>query len=182
MAIVAIWAALVAVGCDQSSSQLLTSRDSTTTSQPTSAGGDPAVAPISTNHRKADQSDADKTVDISFEDLKFEIEAGEFFERSMLPDSIESLVGQTVRIRGFMLPTMQRKGIKQFVLIRDNQECCFGPGAEVYHCVQIEMTGEASAQFVTKPVAATGTLGIEPFVGPDGRHWAIYHMKTTSVD
>ncbi len=119
---------------------------------------------------------------IRWEDLEFEIEPGEPFERAMLTEGIEALVGQTIRLRGFMLPTLQRKGVKQFIFIRDDQKCCFGPGASIYHSVQIEMVEGATAAYTTKPVAITGQFDIRPFVGPDDKHWAIYHVVATSVE
>jgi hypothetical protein len=44
----------------------------------------------------------------------------------MLTKEIEAMDGQLIRIRGYMLPSFQQSGIKKFVLVRDNMECCFG--------------------------------------------------------
>ncbi len=44
---------------------------------------------------------------------------------------------KNVRVRGFILPSFQQSGITQFVLVRDNQECCFGPGAALHDCVVV---------------------------------------------
>src|SRR5262245_33959980 len=70
----------------------------------------------------------DKPYDKTFDDLRFEMTVGERFKRAMLTPGIESMNGQKIRIRGYILPTPQQHGIRQFVLVRDNQECCFGPG------------------------------------------------------
>ena len=70
----------------------------------------------------------DRPYDKTFDDLRFDMTLGEKFQRSMLTKEIEALNGQRIRIRGYILPTPQKHGIKQFVLVRDNQECCFGPG------------------------------------------------------
>jgi hypothetical protein len=94
----------------------------------------------------------------------------------MLTPAIEAMVGQRIRIRGFMLPTAQKRGIKQFVLVRDNQECCFGPGAALYDCIFVEMRPGTSAEFSIRPMAVTGIFGIKEIVGPDGKHLAIYHL------
>ncbi len=120
---------------------------------------------------------AGRTRDITFDDLKFEMEKGGQFKRSMLTPAIEALEGQHVRLRGFILPSFQQTGIKQFVLVRDNMECCFGPGAALYDCVYVEMAPGQTADYTIYPVAVEGVFHIKEWVGPDGKHLAIYSME-----
>jgi hypothetical protein len=61
----------------------------------------------------------DRPYDKTFDDIRFEIKPGEPFHRELLPDAIEALAGQRIRIRGFILPTPQKRGIRAFVLVRD---------------------------------------------------------------
>ena len=119
--------------------------------------------------------------DISFDDIKFDIAKDAPFKRDLLPKKIESLEGQLVRLRGYMLPSFQQSGIKKFVLVRDNMECCFGPGAAIYDCVSIEMQGSASASFSVRPMAVEGVFSVSEFKGPDGNHLAIYHIEGRSA-
>jgi hypothetical protein len=123
----------------------------------------------------------DREFDKTFDDLRFEMELNEPFRREMLTDAIDALDGQQIRIRGFILPTAQKRGLKQFVLVRDNQECCFGPGAALYDCILIEMQPGKTAEFSIRPVAISGTFHIREFVGPDGRHLAIYQIDGEEV-
>ncbi|MEX2310265.1 MAG: DUF3299 domain-containing protein [Pirellulales bacterium] len=123
----------------------------------------------------------DKPYDKTFDDMRFEIAPREPFHRKMLPQSIEAMAGQRIRIRGFILPTPQKRGIKQFVLVRDNQECCFGPGAALYDCILVEMQSGKTAEFSIRPVAVEGTFDIREIIGPDGMHLAIYHLEGESV-
>jgi len=120
---------------------------------------------------------AGRTRDITFDDLKFEMQKGDPFKRSLLTPNIEALEGQHVRLRGFILPSFQQTGIKQFVLVRDNMECCFGPGAALYDCVYIEMAPGKTADYTIYPVAVEGVFHIKEWVGPDGKHLAIYSME-----
>ena len=83
------------------------------------------------------------------------------FKRSMLTPAIEKLEGQRVRIRGYMLPSFQQSGITQFVLVRDNMECCFGPGAALYDCIIVEMVNDQSCNFSVRPIAVEVTLELE---------------------
>jgi hypothetical protein len=123
----------------------------------------------------------DRDDDKTFDDLRFDIEVGAPFHREMLTDEIKALDGQPIRIRGFILPTPQKRGIKQFVLVRDNQECCFGPGAALFDCILVEMKEGDTAEYTIRPVAVTGTFNIQEFKGPDGQHLAIYHIAGESV-
>jgi hypothetical protein len=123
----------------------------------------------------------DRPYDKTFDDMRFEIEPDQPFQRDMLPDSIEALTGQRIRIRGFILPTPQKRGIRQFVLVRDNQQCCFGPGAALYDCILVEMQSGKTAEFSIRPVAVEGTFDIQEIRGPDGKYLAIYHLEGESV-
>jgi hypothetical protein len=122
-----------------------------------------------------------KARDITFDDLKFEMKKGDPFQRSMLADKIERLHGERIRIRGFILPSFQPSGITQFVLVRDNLECCFGPGAALYDCILVEMAPGKSTSFTVRPVAVEGVFNIKPLLGPGGKHLAIYRLEGWSV-
>lgn len=119
--------------------------------------------------------------DITFDDIKFEMKKGDPFERSMLTEKIEKLHGTQIRIRGYMLPGYQQKGITQFVLVRDNMECCFGPGAALYDCVLIEMSPGKTATFSIRPISVQGKFEISEYKDPDGKHLAIYKMTADEV-
>jgi hypothetical protein len=122
----------------------------------------------------------DKPYDKTFDDLRFDIQPGQPFHRDMLPQPIETMAGQRIRIRGYILPTPQKRGIKTFVLVRDNQECCFGPGAALYDCILVEMKPGATAEYTIRPVAVEGTFAINEVKNGD-MHLAIYHLDADSV-
>jgi hypothetical protein len=124
----------------------------------------------------------DRPYDKTFDDVRFGMKSEETFRRTMLTPAIEQLSGQRIRIRGFMLPTAQQRGIKQFVLVRDNQQCCFGPGAALFDCILVEMQPGQTAAFSIRPVAVTGKFAVSEFDGPDGRCLAIYHMDAEAVE
>jgi len=69
--------------------------------------------------------------DVTFDDIKLELEKDQKFDKDKhLTEKVEKLEGQKIRIRGWIHPSVfTQTGITQFVLVRDNQECCFGPGA-----------------------------------------------------
>jgi hypothetical protein len=99
----------------------------------------------------------------------------------MLTKKIEDLAGKPVRIRGYILPSFQQTGLTQFVLVRDNQACCFGPGAALYDCIVVEMKPGKSTDFNLYPVAVEGTFTINELQDPDGKALAIYHLDGDDV-
>ena len=119
--------------------------------------------------------------DISFDDIKFDMEKGDPFTRDLLPKRVTALEKERIRIRGYILPSFQQTGLSQFVLVRDNMECCFGPGAALYDCVVVRMRPGRSTNFSIRPVAVAGTFRIEELRGPDGKHLAIYEIGRAHV-
>jgi hypothetical protein len=119
--------------------------------------------------------------DITFDDIKLEMQKGDPFTRELLPKRVSALEQSRVRIRGYILPSFQQRGLTQFVLVRDNQECCFGPGAALHDCVVVRMRPGRSADFSIRPVAVEGTFRVEELRGPDGRHLAIYALDAEGV-
>ena len=129
--------------------------------------------------------------EINFDDLQFDIEKDQAFDENMLNEDVKSLDGKKVKIRGYILPAtlFKEKGIKQFVLVRDNQECCFGPGAALFDCIMIEMVPGRTTDFVTRPVTVEGKFRIdtETYRYPGGKgprgasHLAIFKIAGEQV-
>ncbi len=142
----------------------------------------PPTAPPIAQAPTPKESAPARVQDQTFDDIKFDIEPDAPFDRSMLTDKVRELDGERIRIRGYILPTAQRRGIKQFVLMRDNQECCFGPGAALYDCILVTMEGDKSAEFSMRPVAVEGEFKVEEFYGPDDKPLAIYRMAGEAVE
>ncbi len=124
-----------------------------------------------------------KPEEITFDDVKLDLKKDEPYVESKLTDRVRQLDKKSVRIRGWILPAsvFQQKGIKSFVLVRDNMECCFGPGAALFDCIMVEMDEGKSADFTTRPVAVEGVFRVKEFKYPDGKQYAIYHLRGQSV-
>jgi hypothetical protein len=67
------------------------------------------------------------------------------------------------------------------VLVRDNMECCFGPGAALYDCLIVEMAEGKGCNFSVRPIAVEGTFQIHEFKGPDDTHLAVFHLDGEQV-
>ena len=122
-----------------------------------------------------------RIVDKTFDDIKFTMPENGVFQLSLLTPEIEELFGQRIRIRGYIYPTPRKRGLKQFVLVRDNRECCFGPGAALFDCIMVEMQEGKTAEYEVRCVAVEGTfrLQVEDF---DGTVVAIYRLEGETVE
>lgn len=129
----------------------------------------------------ASAAPAGRVREITFDDVKLPLEKGDPFTPEILPATVKGLERQRVRIRGYILPSFQQRGITQFVLVRDNMECCFGPGALLHDCVVVRMLPGKTTDFSIRPVAVTGTFRIEELKGLDGKHLAVYAIDGEEV-
>ncbi len=145
------------------------------TPTPARMGGDPASA-IPRSARPVGNPR-----EITFDDIKLEMQKGDPFVRDLLPAAVTALAGIPIRIRGYILPSFQQTGLTQFVLVRDNQECCFGPGAALHDCIVVRMRPGKTADFSIRPVAVAGTFRIDELRAPDGTHLAIYALDGDEV-
>jgi len=120
-------------------------------------------------------------VDITFDTLKLELKKNEDYKRDEIPKKVEALGNRRIRIRGYLLPSFQQTGLTQFVLVRDNMQCCFGPGAALHDAIVVEMKPGQSTDFTVRPVAVEGIFAIKEFLDPDGKVMAIYHLDGERV-
>lgn len=125
--------------------------------------------------------DGGATKEVTFDDIKLELQKGDTYDPSLLTDQVKALDGKTIRIRGYILPSFQQSGIKQFILVRDNMECCFGPGALLHDCIVVNMVAPATADFTVRPVSVEGHFTLRDFKDLDGKYLAIYHLDGKAV-
>lgn len=124
---------------------------------------------------------ADEPADLTFDDVKFPIEKNEEFTRDVLTEAIKALDGKRIKIRGYIRPSFKQTGIEKFILVRDNQECCFGPGAMLYDCMIVSLNKDAATEFTTRPITVEGEFYLKEFEGPDGKLWAIFRLRKAIV-
>lgn len=163
-----VFVAGLAAGCGESPGRSPTTPVATPASEAI-----PAPAPV--------RRTASAPREVTFDDVKLDMEKGAPFTRDLLPKRVTALAGERIRIRGYILPSFQQTGLTQFVLVRDNQECCFGPGAALHDCIVVRMEPGKTTSFSIRPVAVAGTFRIDELRAPDGTHLAIYAMEGEEV-
>ncbi len=162
--------------------QGLANEGSVTTGGTASSKQEPSTTPKTSQQQTSavSKDNSLQSYDLSFDDLKFEMEKGGNFDRTMLTEQINSYHGATISIRGFILPSYKEKGLTKFVFVRDNKECCFGPGAALYDCVLVRLEKGLKADYTVRPVTIEGKFALKVYkIGGDVM--AIYRMTDTKV-
>jgi hypothetical protein len=118
---------------------------------------------------------------ITFNDLKFEMEKSETFDRAMLTDKINGYHGGKVKIRGYIRPNFKQTGITKFIFVRDNKECCFGPQAAIFDNILVRLGKDQSVNYTVRPVTVEGNFVLKEYLGPDGKVWSLYRMYDAEV-
>jgi hypothetical protein len=104
------------------------------------------------------------------------LDAVEYF-----PSWLSSLDGKRVRVRGFMYPPFKEEGLRQFILARDNQICCFGKNPKIYDLVYVAMRDGVTASYIqNRPFDVVGTFRIRPDA-EDGEWFSLYELEDAIV-
>ena len=99
-----------------------------------------------------------------------------------LPAWLQGLHGQTVRLRGWMYPTLLDSGLEQFLFVRDNKICCFGREAKVYDKVGVRLKPGTTTHYIQgRPFDVTGRFTIRPYVDRSGTLQLLYHIVDAEV-
>lgn len=82
---------------------------------------------------------------------------------SILPEWFKSLDGKRIRIRGIMFPPFEFEGLSKFGLARDEQACCFGPNAKVYHLIDVHLRdGHTTEYYPSQYFEVVGVFHLKP--------------------
>jgi hypothetical protein len=115
---------------------------------------------------------------ISFNGMK----PDELEERSgkIIPPEIAALDGKKVFIKGYIRPDSVpvTRGIDRFLLVRDNNQCCFGDITKIkyYDQIDVSMTGSNRIDFSQGIFRIGGILHIEPFNLARGPQYPVFSL------
>ena len=83
------------------------------------------------------------------------------------PD-VAALIDKKIFLKGYMYPQAQKKGLHQFLLLKDTGECCFGGQPKPTDMILVKMQNENGANYRTGRVAVAGTLRLTKDRTPEG--------------
>ena len=92
------------------------------------------------------------------------------------PAEISDYDGRRVFIKGYVYPGKQTSGIRQFVLCRDNGDCCFGGQPKLTDRILVNMQGPLALEYSTRLHRLAGTFHVRPGRATDGLGGVIYHL------
>jgi len=99
----------------------------------------------------------------------------------LMPDWLKELDGKRVRIRGFMSPSFQQSGLREFLLGRDNKACCFPGRAKVYDLFPVKMRDGHTTDYIqNRPFDVVGIFQIKPWI-EDGEVLRLYRIVDAIV-
>ena len=99
-----------------------------------------------------------------------------------VPEEARGYDGRDVLLKGYMYPGKQQAGIVQFLLVRDQGDCCFGGNPKITDRVLVNLAGPQGIAFTPRLVKIAGRFRVEPVgfaAGADGG--VLYHIDDARV-
>jgi len=99
----------------------------------------------------------------------------------VVPPKIQDLKGEKIFIKGYIRPDSiaVRKNIDRFLLVRDNQQCCFGDLSKVnyFDQIQVDLADPLRVDYSTRQFRIHGTLQINPENLARGPSYPIFSLR-----
>ncbi len=75
--------------------------------------------------------------------------------------NVQALEGKRIYLKGYMYPQRQTEELTTFLLLKDNQECCFGGQPELYDMIGVKMEEGQTVDYHKGLVAVGGILRVD---------------------
>jgi hypothetical protein len=103
-----------------------------------------------------------------------------------VPPEISALDGKKVFIKGYIRPDSITvpKGIDRFLLVRDNNQCCFGDLSKIkyYDQILVAMTGDNRVDYSQGVIRIGGVLHVEPQYAAPGAPRPVFSLRADYND
>jgi len=93
-----------------------------------------------------------------------------------VPDSAREMNGRDVLLKGYMYPGSRQRGITEFLLCRDQGDCCFGGTPKITDRVLVRLADPGGIEFTQRLVKIAGRFRIEPAGTADLGGGVLYHL------
>lgn len=107
--------------------------------------------------------------------------------QEIVPPEVKDLLGEKVFIKGYIRPDSTnnglRKGISEFLLVRDSNECCFGDMSKVqfYDQAAVTLDKGLTVDLSRKVFRVGGRLGIRPGNVAAGEPVLVYSLEADYI-
>jgi len=79
-----------------------------------------------------------------------------------VPPGAMDLEGKKIFIKGFIYPGREKDGIRQFLLVRDQGDCCFGGNPKLTDRIQVTLEDPLRLKFESRLHKVGGTFHVAP--------------------
>jgi hypothetical protein len=93
-----------------------------------------------------------------------------------VPDSAREMNGRDVLLKGYIYPGSRQRGITEFLLCRDQGDCCFGGTPKITDRVLVRLSDPKGIDFTQRLVKIAGRFRIEPAGTADLGGGVLYHL------
>lgn len=93
-----------------------------------------------------------------------------------IPPTAVALDGRDVLLKGYMYPGSRTRGIVQFLLVRDQGDCCFGGNPKITDRVLVQLADPAGIEFSPRLRKVAGRFRIEPTGTSTLDGGVLYHL------
>jgi hypothetical protein len=98
-----------------------------------------------------------------------------------VPDSALEMNGREVLLKGYMYPGSRQRGIAEFLLCRDQGDCCFGGTPKITDRVLVRLADPKGIDFTQRLVKIAGRFRIEPAGTADLGGGVLYHLDQAVI-
>jgi hypothetical protein len=109
------------------------------------------------------------------------LQPGEGEPANMIPESAVKMNGRDVLLKGYMYPGKQQRGIRQFLLVRDQGDCCFGGNPKITDRVLVQMADKQTIEYSPRLRKIAGRFSIRPAGAVDVDGAGVYHLEDARV-
>ena len=95
----------------------------------------------------------------------------------LVPETALAAHGRDVLLKGYMYPGKQTSGIRQFLLVRDQGDCCFGGNPKITDRVLVTLADPAGIAFTPRLVKIAGHFSVRPAGAPEIGGGVLYHLE-----
>ena len=98
-----------------------------------------------------------------------------------IPESARAVDGHDVLLKGYMYPGKQERGIVQFVLVRDQGDCCFGGNPKITDRVLVQLADPRGTTFSPRLRKVAGRFSIRPTGTSALEGGVFYHLENATL-
>ncbi len=94
-----------------------------------------------------------------------------------VPETALAFAGRDVLLKGYMYPGSRQHGIVQFLLVRDQGDCCFGGNPKITDRVLVSLADPRGIDFTQRLVKIAGRFQVRPAGAPEIGGGVLYHLE-----